>query len=241
MTGFTEADIRAGTISQSFARGQDYFRSGAVSEIARRGNLLTAQAEGSDYSPYQIAVILLDDGSIGSATCTCPYDWGGHCKHIVAVLLTALHSDDEITVKPELETLLAGLTDTQLRRIIRVVAEDKPAFAAAIEQEVKWLKMEPAASAASATPVVHSIVVDITAIRREMRKDFRRVKSTGGGTDYSDHYWDDDEAGMIDPDEVLQPHWQTAEALLAGRRRSSGDRGHHRHDRRVGRGYYRPG
>ncbi len=145
MTKFTEADIRAGTISQSFARGQDYYRSGAVSEIARRGNLLTAQVEGSDQAPYQIAVTLLDDGSIGSATCTCPYDWGGYCKHIVAVLLTALHSDDEITVKPELDTLLAGLTDTQLRRIIRAVAEDQPAFAAAIEQEVKWLKMEPAA------------------------------------------------------------------------------------------------
>lgn len=46
--------------------------------------------------------------------------------------------------QPELDTLLTGLTDTQLRRIIRAVAEDQPAFAAAIEQEVKWLKMEPA-------------------------------------------------------------------------------------------------
>ena len=96
MTKFTEADIRAGTISQSFARGQDYYRSGAVSEVTRRGNLLTAQVEGSDQAPYQIAVTLLDDGSIGSATCTCPYDWGGYCKHIVAVLLTVLHSDDKI-------------------------------------------------------------------------------------------------------------------------------------------------
>ena len=107
-------------------------------------------------------------------------------------------------VKPDMDTLLAGLTDTQLRRIIRAVAEDQPAFAAAIEQEVKWLKMEPAtsaASAASATPVAHSIVVDVAAIRREMRKDFRRVKSTGGGSGYSNHYWDDDEASMIDPDE----------------------------------------
>jgi uncharacterized Zn finger protein len=215
MIGFTEADIRAGTISQSFARGEDYVRSGAVSEIARRGTLLTAQVEGNDQSVYQIAVTLLEDGRIGSATCTCPYDWGGYCKHIVAVLLTALHSADEITVKPDMDTLLAGLTDTQLRRIIRAVAGDQPAFAAAIEQEVKWLKMEPVASVASATPVAHSIVVDITAIRPEMRKDFRRVESTGGGSGYSNHYWDDDEAGMIDPDEVLSPHWQTADALLA--------------------------
>ena len=117
-------------------------------------------------------------------------------------------------VKPEMDTLLAGLTDTQLRRIIRAVAENQPAFAAAIEQEVKWLKMDPAVgSAGTATPAAHSIAVDVTAIRREMRKDFRQVESTGGG--YSNHYWEDDEAGMIDPDEVLSPHWQTAEALLA--------------------------
>ena len=168
---------------------------------------------------------MLEDGSIGSATCTCPYDWGGYCKHIVAVLLTALHSADKIIVKPDMDTLLAGLTDTQLRRIIRAVAEDQPAFAAAIEQEVKWLKMEPAAWRRwhSATPVAHSIVVDVTAIRREMRKDFRRVESTGGGSGYSNHYWDDDEAGMIDPDEVLQPHWQTADSSVGCRRRSRGD------------------
>ena len=126
-------------------------------------------------------------------------------KHIVAVLLTVLHGD-EITVKPELDTLLAGLTEAQLRRIIRAVAEDQPAFAAAIEQEVEWLTTAPIADAPAAAPAAHSITVDIVAIRREMRKDFRRIASTGGGSGYSDRYWDDGEAGSIDPDEVLGPH-----------------------------------
>ena len=139
MTAFTEADIRAGANDQSFQRGSSYQRSSAVHDIVRRGNLLTARVQGSEYAPYEIAVSLLDDGSIDDATCTCPYDWGGYCKHIVAVLLTVLQGD-EITVKPELDTLLAGLTEAQLRRIIRAVAEDQPAFAAAIEQEVEWLK-----------------------------------------------------------------------------------------------------
>ena len=91
---------------------------------------------------------MLDDGGIGSATCTCPYDWGGYCKHIVAVLLTVLHGN-EVTVKPELDTLLAGLTEAQLRRIIRAVAEDQPALIAAIEQEVEWLTTTPIAAAAA--------------------------------------------------------------------------------------------
>ena len=148
MTAFTEADVRAGASSQSFERGSSYQRSSAVHDLVRRGNLLTARVQGSEYAPYEIAVSLLDDGSIADATCTCPYDWGGYCKHIVAVLLTVLQGD-KITVKPELDTLLAGLTEAQLRRIIRAVAEDQPAFAAAIEQEVEWLKTIPVADAAS--------------------------------------------------------------------------------------------
>ena len=212
MTAFTEADVRAGANDQSFQRGSSYYRTGAVSDLVRRGNLLTAQVSGSDYAPYRIDVTLLDDGSIGAASCTCPYDWGGYCKHIVAVLLMALR-EDAITVKPDLDTLLAGLTEAQLRRIIRAVVEDEPALVAVIEQEVEWLKTTPVA-AASATPAAHAITVDVAAIRREMRKDFRRIAATGGGSGYSDGYWDDD-AGAFEPDEVLFHHRELAERLLA--------------------------
>ena len=212
MTAFTEADVRAGANDQSFQRGSSYQRSSAVHDIVRSGNLLTARVQGSEYAPYEIAVSLLDDGSIADATCTCPYDWGGYCKHIVAVLLTALQGD-KITVKPDLDTLLAGLTEAQLRRIIRAVAEDEPALVAAIEQEVEWLKTTPVA-AASATPAAHAITFDLATIRREMRKDFRRIAATGGGSGYSDGYWDDD-ASAFDPDEVLFHHRELAERLLA--------------------------
>lgn len=49
---------------------------------------------------------------------------------------------------------------------IRAVTEDQPAFAATIEQEIGWLKVEPAASGATAS-AAHSIVVDIAAMRRD--------------------------------------------------------------------------
>jgi len=194
MTAFTEADIHAGANGQSYERGSSYHRSGAVSDVVRRGNVLTARVQGSDYAPYEIVVTLLDDESIGDTSCTCPYDWDGYCKHIVAVLLTVLHGE-KITVKPELDTLLAGLTEAQLRRIIRTVAADQPTFAAAIEQEVEWLKTTPVADVASTTPAAHGITFDITAIRREIRKDIRQAGATGGGSGYSDRYWDDEEAG----------------------------------------------
>ena len=153
-------------------------------------------------------------GASTGATCTCPYNFGGYCKHIVAVLLTVLQGE-EITVKPELDTLLAGLTEAQLRRIIRAVAEDQPAFAAAIEQEVEWLKTIPVAEAASTAPAAHAIAFDLAAIRREIGKDIRQAGATGGGSGYSERYWDDEEAGLIYPDAVLGPHRQLAERLLA--------------------------
>ena len=214
MTAFTEADVRAGANDQSFQRGSSYQRSSAVHDLVRRGNLLTARVQGSEYAPYEIAVSLLDDGSIADATCTCPYDWGGYCKHIVAVLLTVLQGD-RITIKPELDALLADLTEAQLRRVIRAVAEDQPAFAAAIEQEVEWLKTIPVAETASSAPAAHAIAFDLAAIRREIGKDIRQAGATGGGSGYSERYWDDEEAGLIYPDAILGPHRQLAERLLA--------------------------
>lgn len=218
MVKFTEADIRTGTSSQSLERGASYYRSGSVSDLVQRGSVLTARVEGSGYSPYRIKVTLLDTGKVSEADCTCSYDWGGYCKHIVAVLLAALHDGEAITVKPELEMLLAGLTDTQLRRVILAVAGDQPELVAAIEQEVEWLTTPPTSDASGAAPAGETIVVDISAMRREMRKDLRRVESEmGGGGDYYDRYdhWED-EGNLFDPFEVLSPQTQLVEELLAG-------------------------
>jgi uncharacterized Zn finger protein len=211
MSGYTEADVRAGAASQSYQRGAQYYRDGYVSELTRRGNLLTAQVEGSTFPYYQVTVTLAGTGGIAAASCTCPYDWGGYCKHIVAVLLAALHGTG-VVVKPDLESLLAPLTEKQLRRILQALAEGRPELVDDIEREVQWLTQEPAAAGQTA-PVQHSIPVDLAAIRREIGKDLRSLEHSGGGrSGYSD-YWDD-EAGTIYPDEVLGPHQVLAAQLL---------------------------
>ena len=43
------------------------------------------------------------------ANCSCPYDWGGYCKHIVAVLLAYLHEPEKVTERPSVDELLADL------------------------------------------------------------------------------------------------------------------------------------
>ncbi len=83
----TEATIRRLASAESFSRGEDYYDRGAVVNLEKRGDTLLAQVEGSSYEPYDVT-IELGEGEVVAADCTCPYDWGGYCKHIVAVLLT---------------------------------------------------------------------------------------------------------------------------------------------------------
>lgn len=205
----TETDIRNLASSQSYDRGYRYYRSGAVSDVIRRGNVLTAKVAGSEYEPYRVQVTLIDEG-VAETSCTCPYDWGGICKHIVAALLVWVHERDEIEEKPVLETLLAELTAVQLRQVLLGVAADGPEFAEAIERELTWLQDQPAAPAEQATT---ALPVDINAVRREIHKDFR-LAGTGDPLEYG--YYDEYAVLEMDPDGILQPHLEKVTALLDG-------------------------
>jgi uncharacterized Zn finger protein len=84
--GLSEDLIRQNATAESFRRGQDYHRRQAVISLERDNDALEAQVQGSDREPYQVR-ITFDQKGITDAECSCPYDWGGWCKHIVATLL----------------------------------------------------------------------------------------------------------------------------------------------------------
>src|SRR5262245_51288919 len=130
--GLSEATIRSHTAPDSFSRGQSYFESGAVADLALRGNTLQGQVEGSQYTPYRIN-ITFDQGGVTSARCTCPYDHGGWCKHIVAVLLTCLYEGEDIETRPALAELLADLDRAQLQALLVGLAEHNHEIADTIE------------------------------------------------------------------------------------------------------------
>lgn len=203
---FTEADVRALSNDQSYDRGYRYYQNGAVFDVIRRGNIVTAKVEGSDFEPYRVQVILHDSG-IAGAECTCPYDWGGLCKHIIATMLVLIHDIDQVEEKPELDTLLADLTENQLLQVLLGLAEEGPEFAEAIERELTWLQDE--AATADATQKT-TFQVDINAVRRQIRKDFRQTGSGSRGYGYYDEY----EGMEIDPDLILMPHLEKVTALL---------------------------
>lgn len=103
----TEDDILALASPQSFERGVSYFRGGALFNTRCVGNELRGLCQGSDYAPYRVSARLGPDG-VEEAYCSCPYDWGGICKHIVALLLARINTPGAFqAVAPTDERLLA--------------------------------------------------------------------------------------------------------------------------------------
>jgi uncharacterized Zn finger protein len=119
----TESLVSELAEGKTFQRGESYYRQGAVHNLTRRGNRLTAEVEGSDYEPYQVVIILAADG-VGDAECSCPYDWGGVCKHIVATLLHYINKQEEAKERPPIDALLAPLKAEHLRDILLTLAEE---------------------------------------------------------------------------------------------------------------------
>src|SRR5687768_75934 len=103
----THDQIRQRTVPKTFSRGEDYYHSGLISNPVKRGDTIEAQCEaGSQPYPYQVSVTFGKNG-IESAICTCEYDWGGDCKHIVALLLTYINETDLFEEQTPVEDVLA--------------------------------------------------------------------------------------------------------------------------------------
>jgi uncharacterized Zn finger protein len=182
----SEALIREYATDESFRRGEDYAKGGAVVSLTHRGNAFDAEVEGSEPLPYHVRVTF-DAGGITTATCSCPYDWGGWCKHVVAALLVAIRNPDEVEERPTLDALLADLDREQLQAVLVAIAERDPAVVDVIERQVSLYSAAsaPAASAPVAAPRQRRTPVDASAIRRDVRAAFRSLDRMSS----SEAYW----------------------------------------------------
>ena len=132
LPSLTEDDIRRLATPQSFERGEEYHASGAVLDAERRGNTLVAHVQGSQYQPYRVTVTLGPAG-VEKTACTCPYDWGGICKHIVATLLTWVREPEEFHVLPSLDESLAERSREDLIALIKEMIARQPDLARLLE------------------------------------------------------------------------------------------------------------
>jgi hypothetical protein len=156
----TEAQVRKLSSAQSFERGNSYYRSEAILEPIRQGMTLRAQCEGSEDEPYEVSATLEQHG-VADMSCTCPYDWGGACKHLVALLLTYAHEPQAFRVIPPLEELLAKSNRETLIALIGEMLQREPGLLSVVELVVATPQSQ---GGKSGTPI------DASAYRRQARR-----------------------------------------------------------------------
>ena len=129
---FTEDSIQSFSSGEAFHRGREYYKDGAVLTVSLRGEDIFAEVQGSEHRPYQVH-ISQHSGAFHDADCSCPYDWGGVCKHIVAALLECIHHQDRIQEHPSIEDVIDRLDRDQLKTLIVKLAQRQPDLADRIE------------------------------------------------------------------------------------------------------------
>ena len=76
--------LQTNAIDSSYSRGRSYQTS--VRKLKKEGDTYTAKVDGSD--TYEVEITESSDAI--HTHCSCPYDYGGICKHIVAVGLNII-------------------------------------------------------------------------------------------------------------------------------------------------------
>lgn len=78
------------------ARGRSYFHDGRVHLTSVTKSVVRATVDGSEL--YDVE--LHDDGNGFDATCTCPFQFEGKCKHVVATMLALLYQNAKVAYAP---------------------------------------------------------------------------------------------------------------------------------------------
>jgi uncharacterized Zn finger protein len=165
----SEATIQHHATDQSFSRGEDYYEQGAVIDLVQRGNTISAEVEGSEVTPYHVS-LQFDSGGITATTCTCPYDYAGWCKHIVATALTWVRQPDRLEVRPTLPQLLDRLDHVQTQRLVQALVGEQPTLIEAVDRHVMLLS-NPVAPTKVAAP--RRVSLDVAPFRRQVKHILR--------------------------------------------------------------------
>ena len=135
----SDAQITDRTTERSFARGVQYYDDELVDRVVWRNGLLTAEVQGSEGEPYVVQVRIDEYVGISSAECSCPYDFGGDCKHIVATLLHYQTHRDSIEQRPAIEDLIVELNEEQLRLLVLHLVSRRPGMMGSAERFINTL------------------------------------------------------------------------------------------------------
>jgi uncharacterized Zn finger protein len=177
----TENILKSLSSPESFTRGHDLYQSDAVFDTFRQGDLLTGKCKGSSAPFYQIHV-QLDEGGIQEASCTCPYDWGGYCKHIVALMLTYVHSPDAFIEQKNINELLGQLDKDALVHLITKMVDKNPDL-------YSWLQTDIPAVSAKSQPAQQRNKRKTEVSKTVYKRQIQSILHSLQGYRMSEAYW----------------------------------------------------
>jgi hypothetical protein len=131
----SESAIRALATPEVFDRGWKYFEEEAIDAPTRQDGLLQARCYGTGAAVYQVRAEV-DENGIGAYDCSCPYTWGGACKHVVALLLCYLHQPGMFTERPKVADLLVPLERSDLVGVLERLVARQPDLLDRVEAAV---------------------------------------------------------------------------------------------------------
>ena len=203
----TEEIIRQRANEQSFQKGSEYFRGGAIYDPSWQaipgGIVLMAYCEGSSAPSYRLRVEL-DAGGVRAASCTCPYDWGGDCKHIVALLLTYLHQPEEFNEQKSLFELLAGMEKDELLALLTRLVQNDPDLYDDVELAIPAVKLAAQQKTAEQSKAAEAKEKRQTQVSEPVfRKQVRRILKQSR-YDGENNEWGGTPAYLDDLEEVQQ-------------------------------------
>ncbi len=184
----TESALKSLSSPESFTRGHHLYQSDAVFDTFRLGDLLTGKCEGSSAPFYQLRV-QLDEGGIQEASCTCPYDWGGYCKHIVALMLTYIHNPEAFIEQKNIEELVSQLDKNGLVRLITKMVDKNPDL-------LSWLQTTIPAVSAKSQPTQQRGKRKTEVTKIEYKRQIQSILHSLRGYRMSEAYWM--MGGMVD-------------------------------------------
>jgi uncharacterized Zn finger protein len=206
----TEEIIRQRANAQSYQKGRDYYASGSIFNPSWQstpgGVALMAHCEGNSAPSYQLRAEL-DSGGVQIASCTCPYDRGGDCKHIVALLLTYLHRPEKFSEQKSLDELLVGLEKDALLGLINRLAQNDPDLYDEIELVLPAILLTAQPQTAAQSKEKRQTQVSEQAYRKQVKRILKQSR-------YEEDYhgdWGSAPAYISD----LEAIQETAEQFLA--------------------------
>lgn len=165
----SEAAIRHHATDTSFDRGEEYYKQGAVVDLVQRGSEIAVDVEGSEATPYRVR-FQFDAAGVTAASCTCPYDYDGWCKHMVAAALTCIRQPDQVEVRPTLAQLLERLDAAQLKQLVQSLVAEQPELIDTVDRQVLLLSnpVPPIKSAKS-----RRSTLDVSPFKRQVKYSLR--------------------------------------------------------------------